>query len=254
MKTHLVIGDTHAHPNHNNNRAEWLGKLIVDVKPDTVIHIGDSADMPSLSAYDRGKKSFQGRTYQKDINAHLDFQDRLWSTAAKGYNKKKLPRRVFCLGNHEERINRAIEISPELDGAIGYKDLRLQDWYDDICWYEGNTPGVIEVDGIYYAHYFVSGLKGLPLGGEHPADTLVAKKFVSATAGHNHLADWAVRTGADGRQRMGAFAGCYVDYITDWAGCSNNLWWKGILVKRNIESGVYDPEFISLKAIKREYE
>jgi hypothetical protein len=79
-KCHLVIPDPHAHFQHHNKRAEWLGKLILDIKPDAVINIGDTWDMPSLSHYDKGRKGFQGRTYRADIDAGIDFNDRLWST------------------------------------------------------------------------------------------------------------------------------------------------------------------------------
>ena len=43
-RTHLVIPDGHAHPDFHNKRAEWLGALIADVKPDVVINIGDVAE------------------------------------------------------------------------------------------------------------------------------------------------------------------------------------------------------------------
>ena len=76
--THLVIPDSHAHPDHHNKRADWLGKLILDLKPDVVVNLGDMWDLPSMSGYDKGKKSFWGRTYKKDIEAGLEFDDRLW--------------------------------------------------------------------------------------------------------------------------------------------------------------------------------
>ena len=87
-KTIIVIPDSHAKPGVSNRRAEWLGKLIVDIKPDIVVDMGDTADMESLCSYDRGHKSFQGRTYAKDIEAHNDFQDRLWSTVRKAKRKQ----------------------------------------------------------------------------------------------------------------------------------------------------------------------
>jgi hypothetical protein len=61
MTTHLVIPDQHAHPDFHNKRADWLGQLIKELRPDVVINIGDAADMPSLSSYDKGTKGFQGR-------------------------------------------------------------------------------------------------------------------------------------------------------------------------------------------------
>ena len=69
MTTHLVIPDQHAHPDNNNDRFEWLGKLIVDLKPDVVINLGDMADMPSLCTYDKGTKGFEGRRYKQDVNS-----------------------------------------------------------------------------------------------------------------------------------------------------------------------------------------
>ena len=251
MSNHLIIPDSHAHPEHHNKRAEWLGRLICDLKPDVVVHIGDSADMPSLSDYDRGKKIFQGRSYRNDIDSHLDFNDRLWNEVKK--QKKKLPTRYFFIGNHEERIERAIQRSPELDGAIGYHDLELDRYYNHIIPYNGTTPGSLDIDGVYYAHYFISGLKGYPVGGEHIGYSLLTKRFGSHTCGHNHLADLCYRSNADGTKIIGCSVGCYQDYHSDWAGESNKLWWRGIVYKRNVEYGEYDPQFISLNTIKKEY-
>lgn len=250
-RTHLIIPDPHAHYQHSNVRADWLGRLINDVKPDVVINMGDTADMPSLSGYDKGKKCFQGRTYKQDIDAHGDFQERLWSTIKKV--KKKLPRRITLIGNHEERIERAIQMSPELDGAIGYQDLDLYRWYDTVVDYEGKTPGAIEIDGVYYAHYFVSGILGRPIGGLHPAASLVAKLHGSCTVGHSHLLDYCINTSVTGDKISGLVVGCYMDYIAEWAGLCNHLWWSGVVVKRNVEYGSYDLETISLAQIKKEY-
>ena len=157
-KTHLVIPDPHAHPDHDNRRADYLAQLIKDVKPDVVINLGDQWDMASLSSYDKGKGTFVGRTYERDINSGLEFSDRLWGPIKR--MKKKLPYRVFLEGNHEERIRRAINLSPELAGTLSMEDLDLASNYDTFVPYQGFTPGIIEIDGITYAHYFSSGVMG----------------------------------------------------------------------------------------------
>lgn len=207
--------------------------------------------MPSLSSYDRGKKSFQGRTYRADIDAGLDFQERLWHRVIR--RKKRMPRSVFCIGNHEERISRAINIQPELDGTISYSDLCLTHFYTDVVHYEGNTPGVIEIDGVSYAHYFVSGVAGRAVGGEHPADALITKKLSSSTQGHSHLVDWSSRRAVDGRRLMGCFVGSYLDYVPDWAGVMASLWWNGVVIKHGVDNGSYDPEFISISRLREAY-
>lgn len=251
MSTHIVIPDAHAHYQHNNERAFWIGELIADVKPDVVVDLGDVFDMPSLASFDKGRAAFQGRSYIKDCDAGVDYLDKLWSTVRKA--KRKMPRRVFCVGNHEQRIDRAIEQQPELKGALGYEDLQLDRYYDDVIHYTGNTPGVVEIDGIHYAHYFVSGVMGRAIGGEHPAYTLISKEFSSCTQGHTHTIDHCMRTNAAGRRVHGLVAGCYVDYRSAWAGECQKLWWPGVIVKRNVDKGDYDLEYISLKSLKAEY-
>ena len=248
--THIIIPDPHAHYQHNNDRATWAGALIADIQPDHVIMMGDLHDLPSLSGYDKGKKCFQGRTYRQDITVGVDFNERLWHQVRK--RKRKLPTRTALRGNHEERIARAIQLSPELEGAIGYSDLEWESFYDVVVDYEGNTPGHTSIDGILYAHYFVSGIMGRPIGGEHPGYSLVLKLGVSATCGHSHLLDMCVRKGI-GANRMGLVAGCYFDFDLDYAGETNRMFWRGIVIKRNVEDGVYDTEFVSIDRLRKEY-
>lgn len=250
-KTYIVLPDQHAHPDFSNERADWLGELIADVKPDVLVNIGDAADMASLSTYDKGKRSFQGRNYKDDINAHLDFQERLFAPLKK--QKRKLPYSVICLGNHEHRISRAIDLSPELDGAISLKDLKLKEWYDAVVDYTGSTPGTITMDGITFAHYFVGGIAGRPLGGIHAGYALVTKKLTSVTCGHSHLFDTCVLTNANGKKIIGTVVGCAQDYSNDWAGEVANLWDRGVVIKRNVEDGVYDLQWISMKTLKEIY-
>lgn len=251
MTKHLIIPDPHAHPDYGNERADWLGRLILDIKPDVVINIGDMFDMPSMASYDKGTKSFQGRSYRKDLDAGLDFDERIWEPIRKA--KRRLPYRVFCEGNHEYRLKRALELQPELDGMIGFKDFGLDRNYDEIVEYNGGTPGITEIDGVHYAHYFVSGVMGRPVGGEHPAYSLLTKEYGSCTCGHIHVSDYAIRSSVGGRHIMGLVAGVYQDYDSKWAGEINKLWWRGVVVKHNVTEGHYDPQWIGIESLRKEY-
>lgn len=254
MTTHLVVPDQHAHPDFNNDRADWLGKFIKELKPDVVINMGDAADMPSMSSYERGTGAFYARSYQKDIEAHLDFQERMWSPMKK--SKKKQPRRVVLEGNHEYRVRKAIAVDPRLEGeryGISFKDFEFDRYYHNVVEYNGGTPGIINIDGVFYAHYFISGVMGRPIGGEHHAYSLLAKNFTSCTAAHSHTIDFAVRTDSRRRKLMGLVAGVFQDYDSSWAGHVNDLWWSGVVVKRNVEDGAYEPQFVSMDTLRREY-
>lgn len=246
MSVHLIVPDSHAHPDHDNRRYSMLGMLVHDLKPDVVVDIGDWFDMPSLCSYDRGKKSFEGRSYKRDIEAGLDAQDRFFHEIRK--YKKKLPRFVRTLGNHENRVNRAVELDRILEGTIGTQDFQSSEYgFEEFPFLEP-----VEIDGIQYAHYFVTGVSGRPIGGEHPAYSLLTKRFRSSTCGHVHTFDYCIRTAGD-RKIHGAVVGVYQDYHADYAGPANDIWNAGVVVKRGVEDGNYDLEHISLKRIEEAY-
>jgi hypothetical protein len=250
-KTYILIPDQHAHPDYHNDRADWAGKLIADVKPDVVVNMGDAIDLASLSSYDKGTRAFVGRSYLKDLNSHLDFQERLWAPMKR--LKKKMPHSIYLEGNHEHRVERALDLSPELTGTIGFKDFAFDDYYNVVQRYEGGTPGVFQLDDILFAHYFVTGVSGRPIGGERAAHMHLAKIGQSAIAAHSHIFDYATRTNTVGRTTNGLVVGCYQDYSNDWAGNVANLWRRGMVILRNVEAGDYDVQWCSIEALKKEY-
>lgn len=239
--------DSHAKPGQHNKRYEWLGHLINDIKPDLTLDIGDWFDMESLCSYDKGTKGFEGRRYKKDIEAGLDAQDRMMSIIKK--QKKKLPRFVRTLGNHEYRIVKAVERDPILEGTIGLSDLQSKEnGFEEIPFL---TP--IQIDGVTYQHYFTSGIMGRPISGERHAQTLILKQLASCTQGHSHLFDYCVRSDVRGNKVHGCVVGVYQDYDAEFAGPANAMWNPGVVVKRGVENGSYDIEHISLKRLKEAY-
>ena len=245
-KTHLIIPDSHAHPDHHNKRYDWLGQFILDLKPDVVVNLGDYADMPSLFFLDKGKKSYEGKRYVKDIESVREADDRLWHPIKSA--KKKLPRRVLTLGNHEDRITRAVELDAKLDGTISLEDLEYSRNWDVYPFLE-----VVEIDGVHYSHYFTSGVMGRPIGGVHPAYSLNCKRHQSCVQGHAHTYDFNRQDRADGSPIISIVAGSFIDYRAEWAGPANDMWVQGVTVLRNVDKGVFDNEFISLKTLREVY-
>lgn len=250
-KVHLVFSDAHAHPEHSNERADWLGKLIVDLRPDVLVNLGDLADVPSLSSYDKGTKGFAGRTYKRDVEVSLEFQDRLWSPVRKA--KRKRPTTYWFDGNHEQRTDRAVNVQSELEGTVSGAHFRAR-WWDHIVEYEGLYPGTLNLGGVSYAHYMVSGVMGRPISGERHASTLITKKLGSCTVGHTHIFDFHLRPKADGTKAQALVMPCFMDYDAEWAGQSGKMWSKGLVIKRNVEGGSYDLSYVSMDALKKEYD
>lgn len=246
-KTHLVIPDSHAHPEHNNERYDLLGKLLAELKPEVVVDIGDWWDMSSLCSYDKGKRGFENRRYNLDIASGVEAQDRFLGPLRK--SKRKKPRLIRCLGNHEHRINRVLETDPILDGTISTRDLQSREY----GWEEHPFLDIVEVDGIQYSHYFASGIMGRAISGENIARAILTKQHQSATQGHSHVFDHAVRTRGDGRKIIGLSCGVFQDYVPEFARQSARFWSSGVCIKRGVENGEYDLEWVSMKRLKEIY-
>ena len=253
-RTHFVIPDTQAKPDVPTVHLEWIGRYIVDRRPSVVVHLGDHADMPSLSSYDVGKKTFEGRRYKLDIEAANNAFDILCAPLNE-YNRRRretkhaqfLPERHFLIGNHEDRITRAVNDDAKLDGTIGLNDLN----YEAHGWTVHPFLEPVEIDGIWYAHYWANPMSGRPFGGG--AATRLKTIGHSFTMGHQQVLDYALRFVA-GRSQHGLVAGaCYL-HNEDYKGPQGNAHWRGIIVKHQVENGSYDPMFVSLDYLCRRYE
>ena len=258
-KKHLVIPDAHAKPGIDNRRFDWLGQIIMDERPDTIICIGDFADMESLSSYDKGKRGFEGRRYHKDVEAAKDAMTRVMAPMneynarqrdTKHHDRQYKPRLVMCLGNHENRIDRATNDQAEFDGLLSVDNLG----YADMGWEVHPFLEEVEVDGVHYSHYFVSGVMAKAIGGENPATMLLNKQHKSCTAGHSHLADWSQRRQVGGQHIMGCVVGCFFEHHELYVPPSvSSMWWRGLVIKENVVNGCYDPRFLSMNTIKHRY-
>lgn len=242
----LVIGDPHAHPDYDNSRFTALGKYIVSSKPDTVVCLGDFADMPSLSSYDKGTKGFEGRRYKRDVDAVIDAQHKLFAPIRKHNDylrKQKLklykPKLYMTLGNHEDRINRVVNSSPELEGAISIDDLK----YKKFGWKCTPFKQVLTIKNISFSHYFTSGVAGRPISSTHVAHTLVSKLHCSSVQGHSHLYNHAEQTRPDGQKIFGLSGGCFSHpkYSENWCKDTEYQWWRGVIMLEGLDGeGYYD--------------
>jgi len=249
--THLVIPDVQAKEGNDFTYLRCLGNFIVQKKVDTIICIGDFADMESLSTYDRGLKSFEGRSYQKDVWAAREAMDALLTPmfefnakAKKNKEKQYKPRMVLTLGNHENRINRAINEDRKLDGLISTDDLPYQDW-QVIPFLE-----VITIDGIAYSHYFTSGVMGRPIT---TANALLTKKHMSCFAGHQQGRQIAYGRRADGKEMTAIIAGSFYEHEENYLGAQGNQHWRGFYVLHDVHDGAYDEMAVSIKFLKERY-
>ncbi len=249
----LVVPDVQAKPGVNLEHLNWVGKLIVDKQPDVVVQIGDFADMPSLSSYDVGKKAFEGRRYRDDVESVIEAQGQLLNPLfmlqdrqLRNKQKQYRPRLVMTLGNHDERINRAVNNDAKLDGVLSISDLQ----YEEFGWEVHPFLSVVNIGGVCFSHYFTSGVAGRPVTSPN---ALITKKHVSCVMGHVQQDGIASQYTADGRRITGLFAGaCYL-HDEEYMGPQGNVHWRGVWMLNDVQDGEFEPMQLSLKYLERKY-
>jgi hypothetical protein len=253
MSKHLVIPDVQAKPGIDFGYLTKIGKYIVEKKPDTVVCLGDFADMPSLSSYDVGKKSFEGKRYIKDIEAsHAAMRALLQPLtefnirAKKNKEKQYRPRMVLTLGNHENRINRAVNNDAKLEGVLSVDDLK----YASYGWDVVPFLDVVVLDGVAYSHYFTTGLMGRPVT---TASACLSKKHMSCIQGHQQGLQIATGYKADGGLITSVIAGSCYEHDEDYMGPQGNKHWRGFLMLHDVHDGEFDLMPVSLKYINKKY-
>lgn len=240
-----IVADTQAKPNVSLEYMRWIGKYIFDKKPDIVVHIGDAYDFESLSSYDKGKKSFEGRRLKADIEAGNDSLRLLLSEFQKdGYN----PRLVFCMGNHEARFDRLADEMPELDGFVGTDTLPLA----EMGWEVQPFLKPINIEGIFFVHYLANPMTGKPYGGTAMNQLkTVGNSFV---VGHKQCLDVAIRPTLDGKHQIGIINGAAYDFEEPYKGYTGNNHFRGITMLHEVKDSFGLPMFISLDYLKNRYE
>jgi len=250
---HMVVPDTQVKPGQSYDHLTWAGQYAVDKKPDVIVHIGDHYDMPSLSVYDVGKKGFEGRRYTDDVQAGIEGMEaflepiREYNRLAKKNKKKRYkPKLIFCLGNHEQRIERAVESDRKLEGLVSYDDLKLE----KMGWKVVPYLEPIVINGIAYCHFFTSGVMGRPVAS---ARALLTKKHMSCVMGHVQDRDVAFQKRADGTAITGIFSGIFYPHAEAYLNAQTNGSWTGIWMLHDVKEGSFDEMPVSLSYLRKRY-
>lgn len=239
-RMHLVIPDCQVKSGVPTQHLEWIGNFIYEKRPDVIVCIGDFADLPSLSSYDKGKLAGEGRRYVKDIAAVHAAMDRLVTPFKKDDYK---PEMHLTLGNHEYRIIREVEENPRYEGRFNYSDLS----YEDFGWRVHDFLKVVEIDQIEYAHYFTTGVMGRPVTS---AAAMLRERQKSCIQGHVQYTDMAIHRKT---QNIGIFAGLCCLHDEDYLGPQGNSNRRQVVALYEVEGGRFDPGFISLRFLEKNY-
>ena len=253
MTKHFILPDTQCKPGVDFSYLTKIGKYVVAKQPDVIVCIGDFADMPSLSSYDVGTKAFEGKRYVKDIAAAHEAMEAFlkpikeYNLKQKANGKKQYkPRMVLTLGNHENRINKAINNDAKLEGVLSLDHLK----YKEYGWEVYPFLEVVVIDGVAYSHYFVTGVAGRAAS---TAAVQLRKTNMSCIAGHQQGKQIAYATRADGSTITSIIAGSCYEHDEDYMGPQGNKHWRGCFMLHEVNNGAFDEMWISLGYLHKKY-
>ena len=242
----LFFTDAHSKPSDNFRRFDALGKMIVDIQPDAIIDGGDFSEMETLNIYKGsqlvggagGSKFLENKRYKEDIEASITARKYI-ADPLKEYNikqkknskKQYMPRFFWCEGNHEQRIRRVPELIPQLEGWIDIKEDLIKPT-EGFGFEHHNFLEPVDIEGIIYSHYFVTGTMGKPISGKNKALKALEMGHRSCVWGHSHEFDAAYSDTVSGERLIAINGGCFQErnkYM-------KNVWCGAVLIYRMPES------------------
>jgi hypothetical protein len=248
----LVIADTQIDNESPTDHLEALSRYIWKHKPETIVHIGDHWDFPSLSSYasrmeSEGKRLVDdlegGNKAFKLIMAHTDDRN------AKSKKKKYNPTKHFLMGNHEQRLNRFVSSQPVLAGCFDIQEfVENQGWsFHEMC-----VP--LWIHDICFSHYMENPMSGKPVGGA--IENKLNKFPHSFCHGHQQQYQYGRRQNLIGKPHIGVCAGSFYMHDEGYRGANNTeirgfTHWKSFTNRYGFVD--HDVEFVSMERLLQEY-
>lgn len=243
---HAFIPDTQVKAGVATDHLEAAGNYIADKMPDKIIHIGDHWDMPSLSSYDKkGCEGWEDKDVAEDFEAGLEAMDLLLKPIKKKKNYK--PQMIFCMGNHENRVERARKDpdNRKFKKFLSDDQFRLKEFGWKVVPFEE----VIRVDGIMYSHYFINpdSVFCKPFGAATKVDTMCQKLGGSFSMGHQQIHKVGIAHTASGDRYRGLVSGAFYQHDEEYLGAQKNKqYWRGMIFKNEVWKGDYNIMELSL--------
>jgi hypothetical protein len=249
----MIIPDTQIRPGVPLEHIGWAAQAIVDYKPDVLAVIGDWWDMPSCNRHNKpGSEQVEGTRIMDDIYVGNEAFRTLVAPMDKEIQRRKdkhRPRwnvqKEFFVGNPEFRLDRVIKETPQLNGVIDREAM--------------STPGfnrneflqIVDIDGIWYSHYFSNTLSGRPVGGTIP--NRLNKIGHSFVQGHQQGFLYGCQQYPGKLVRHGLVAGSFYLHDEEYRDVQSNGEWRGIVVLNEVNDGKYDIMPLSMDYLRRKY-
>jgi hypothetical protein len=260
-KTILAIPDQHIVQKQNLRRFEALGNLILDQQLDYVVNGGDMFDACSFYGITTKRSWSVNDTnyieYVKDREHGQQASELMFNPLLKRNAKllswKKRPletKRIFCLGNHDIRFTKFVELNPSsFEFCYKVDPIGQNSYWDEIHPFQ--AP--VEIEGILFSHNYVNGTSTAST-----VETISKLASQSAVGFHSHKGEFKASSTTTGRSLNTLQAGWFSDPedpLPAWCGTQGGKdWWNGVVILHGVDGkGNFDPEFIRTERLLHEY-
>lgn len=244
----LAIGDLHDHPALPKDRGEWIGKLARDERVAKIISIGDAFTFDSLCHHiDNG--TFNGRlkgTIQNDLAS----ANEMLQAINAGLGDHQPPKHI-TVGNHEHRIYRFEDTSPEVFGILSAE-------FESVLTRNGWTfspYGAWHFDGgVGFVHCPLNTI-GQPYGGAS-RQPLLRDMVFDVVRGHDHEAydHSAKKLGPLGNVRLIGLGCALPDgHIESYAEHCLTGWWWGVHILTLQGGRITDVQKLTMRTLQERY-
>lgn len=248
-KRHLYIPDTQARPGVPLDHMKWIGQAICEYRPDVVVHLGDHFDFPSLNSHEEpGSAPMEGKRFKDDLAAGNDSFAMLCAPMEKETRKGKAwnPRKIFLIGNHEDRADRVANSNPKLLGTVGSDLCELRGWE------RHEFLERVFVDGFCLSHFFSNTHSSRAIGGE--VNSRLNKIGCSFVQGHEQGFRYGNRILANGKTIHGIVYGSAYLHVEGYRGAQGQRHHRGIIILNEVQDGDCCIMELTLNYLCRKYE
>jgi hypothetical protein len=243
------IGDTHVCPGMDLQHFTWIGRYIAETRPDNVLHGGDFHDFESCEFHSAAGSMSQKRrpAFIEDIEAGEE--------ALHIYHKEvgvgEIPHDKTD-GNHEYRVERFEELSPNLAGTL---ILQRDQLFARYRWKVTPYRHWIFFEGVGCTHVPMS-IMQKPIGGRYPENTIGNQSTHSIIFAHTHRFNHVTvpKIGINNSLTITNLGSAMPHgYVAPYADGATTGLTYGIVDMRIRGGRVESPKFISLLELKERY-
>lgn len=259
MKRVVSFSDAHVSPGQNLERFDWLGRLIVDVKPDAVWNGGDLATCDSVSFW--AVPYAEQCTLKEELDVLSEAQHRLFEPTRE-YNRRRRENKhsllrydtLLTMGNHEYRLHRKLQQDERgLGSVVDPLDLfQFRDNWKQIVDYKE----YLEYEGCLFTHCPINGL-GKPISGAYRGRHIAMQSDKPTIYGHTHKMDYTELPvmGATNKTRTALNMPCFLeqDHVEGYARGSCTGWSYGVVILDIFQPGRFTFNWLSMAELKHKY-